>query len=294
MDREDAFPAYLAREGMAYPFSGLRELFAADDLTMVNLECVLKANKAGEDKDKWYRFRGLPSWTEVLKAGSIEHVNIANNHYIDYGPTGKKATREALDAAGIPYSGYGYTWVFEQDGRRIGFCGIRESIYNQDKSKIGAEIRALKEAGCDVVVVTCHWGTEYSAGHNDLQAEMARAAVDAGADLVIGGHPHVVQGIDAVEGVPVVWSLGNLMFGGTIELTEFDALAVQVRFVFEESGYRGCVLELIPVMVSGRAEEGVNDYRPVIAQGANRYRILQKIQADSGFGISTQMWFPKE
>lgn len=293
MKREDAFPAFIEQNGMAYPFSGLREIFAGDDLTMVNLECVLKANKAGEDKEKWYRFRGMPSWAQILTEGSIEHVNIANNHYIDYGSAGKKATREALEAAGIPYSGYGYTWIFEKDGHKIGFAGIRETTYFQGKGKVAEEIRALREAGCDVIVYTSHWGVEYSAAHNDIQTEIARAAVEAGADLVIGGHPHVVQGITEMNGTPIIWSLGNLMFGGTIELTEFDALTVQVRFVFEDGAYAGCVFELIPVMVSGRAAEGINDYRPVPAEGADKYRILQKIQADSDFQISEKMWFPK-
>ncbi len=293
MKREDAFPACLEANGMAYPFSGLQQVFAHDDLTMVNLECVLKSNKAGEDKEKWFRFRGMPSWAQVLNEGSIEHVNIANNHYIDYGAAGKKSTREALTEAGIPYSGYGFTYIYEQDGHKIGFAGIRETTYFQVRGQIAEDIRALREAGCEVVVYTCHWGVEYSAAHNDIQMEIARVAVEAGADLVIGGHPHVVQGISVMDGTPIIWSLGNLMFGGTIELTEFDAMLVRSRFVFEEGAYKGCALELLPILISGKAAEGLNDYRPVISDGADKYRVLQKIQADSDFPITQEMWFPK-
>ncbi|MBR4458143.1 MAG: CapA family protein [Clostridia bacterium] len=292
MKREDAFPAFIEKYGMAYPFSGLQSVFAHDDMTMINLECVLKANKAGEDKEKWYRFRGMPSWAQVLTDGSIEQVNIANNHHIDYGSAGKKETRAALEAINMPYSGYGYTYIFEQDSHKIGFAGIRETTFFQGKNRVAEEIKSLRDAGCEVVVYTGHWGVEYSAAHNEIQMEVAKAAVAAGADLVMGGHPHVVQGISVLEDVPVVWSLGNLMFGGTIELTEYDALLVQAQFVFGVEGYEGCTLELIPIIVSGRFRENINDYRPVLAENADKYRILQKIQADSDFAISEKMWFP--
>lgn len=288
--KETAFPAYLEAHGMAYPFSGLYDIFSKDDMTFVNLECVLKANGAGEDKDKLYRFRGLPEYTDVLKEGSIEQVNIANNHYVDYGGSGRTATREALEAAGMPYSGYGYTYVWECKGYRIGFAGCRETVYKQDPSVIARDIAALQNDGCQVILFTCHWGTEYSGGHNELQEQMARAAVEAGADIVVGGHPHVVQGIDTMDNALVLYSLGNLMFGGTIDMTTFDAALAQVRLRFDENGYQGCGLELIPILTSGAAP--ANDYRPVVAQGEDKERILTKIQVDSGVKLQDSMWFP--
>ena len=291
--QEDAFPAYLERYGMDYPFQALRELFAADDLTMVNLECTLKANRDYEDKSKRYRFRGMPSWTQVLTGSSVELVNIANNHYIDYGPNGKKTTRDALTQGGLPFSGYGHTYIAEIKGVKIGFAGIRETMYLKDKPKLAAEIQGLRAAGCDLVIYTCHWGVEYSPQHNSLQLGMAQVAVAAGADLVIGGHPHVVQGISVLREVPVVWSLGNLMFGGTIELSTFDGLLVRARFKFRDDTYLGCLLELLPVRTSGRAAEGINDYRPVPAEGEDAQRILQLIQADSLFPIAQTLWFPR-
>lgn len=289
---EESLPAYLDMEGMGYPFSGLQEIFAADDMTLVNLECVLKADASGEDKTKQWRFRGLPSYTEVLKLASIEQVNIANNHYIDYGTRGKTATREALSAGGIAYSGYGYVYVWDYNGHSIGFGGCRETTYKQDRQIIARDIAALKEAGCEVVLYSCHWGTEYSALHNELQEEMARAAIEAGADVVVGAHPHVVQGVDTMDGAVVLYSLGNLMFGGTHDMTTFDGTLAQLRLRFGPEGYLGCGVELIPILTSSSAPH--NDFRPMVAEGDDRLRILTKIQIDSGVELGERMWFPAE
>lgn len=290
--KAEALPAYLSAKGMAYPFSGLYDIFSSDDMTFVNLECVLKANSAGEDKEKQWRFRGLPEYTDVLKLGSIEQVNIANNHYIDYGASGKTATRAALDEAGMPYSGYGFTYVWKYKGHRIGFAGCRETTYKKDTSVIQQDIAALKEAGCEVIIYSCHWGKEYSGAHNELQETMAQAAVTAGADIVVGNHPHVVQGVDTIDNALVLYSLGNLMFGGTIDMTTFDATLAQVRLRFDENGYQGCGLELIPILTSGSAP--ANDYRPVVAEGESKERILTKIQVDSGVALQESMWFPAQ
>ena len=289
---QESFPAYLKQEGMDYPFGGLAEIFGNDDMTLVNLECVLKDNAADEDKEKQYRFRGLPAYTEALKAGSVEQVNIANNHYIDYGVSGKKATREALDAAGIPFSGQGYTYVWDCKGRRIGFAGCRETTYKQDKNTIANDIAALKEAGCEVIIYSCHWGTEYSALHNDLQEEMARAAAEAGADVVVGTHPHVVQGVEDMNGTVVLYSLGNLMFGGTHDMTTFDGTLAQLRLRFDANGYLGCGVELIPVLTSSNAPH--NDFRPMVAEGDDKLRIMTQMQIDSDIQLREKMWFPVE
>ena len=291
--REDALPAFLAQFGMAYPFEKLQEWFATDDMTLINLECVLKENKKGENTDKLYRFRGLPEYAAALTEGSVEQVNIANNHYIDYGMAGRDATREALDAAGVPYSGFGYTYVWECKGQKIGFAGCRETTYKKDKEVIAWDIAALKEAGCGVIIYSCHWGTEYSPSHNELQETMAREAAANGANLVVGTHPHVVQGIDTVDGAVVLYSLGNLMFGGTIDMTTFDAMLVRVGLRFGIDGaYLGCWVQPVPILTSGSAP--INDYRPVTAQGEDKDRIWWKVQADSGVQLEEVMWFPAE
>ena len=290
-ERADAFPATLETQGIDWPFGGLQELFSTDDMTFINLECVLKETSAGERKTKLYRFRGLPAYAQCLTAGSVEQVNIANNHVIDYGQAGKTATIEALQAEGIPYSGYGELYVWEKDGVKIGFAGCRETTYKGDKQIIARETRQLRSLGCDVVIYTCHWGTEYAALHNELQQEMAQAAADAGVDIVIGGHPHVVQGIADVDGTVVLWSLGNLMFGGTIELDTFDAALARITLQFDGNGYVGCRVSYVPILTSSLAAQGTNDYHPVLAEGQDAERILAAIQADTAFPVTDEMSF---
>lgn len=290
--REDAFPAYLDKYGLDYPFRNLLPVFAGDDMTFVNLEGVLKADKKGEVTTKEYRFRGLPEWTEVLRLASIEQVSIANNHYIDYGTAGRDATRQALTEAGIPFSGYGYLYVWETEGLKIGFGGIRETVYKQDPSILYRDVNALRQAGCDVIIFTCHWGTEYDPHRNALQEQIAAAAASAGVDILLGGHPHVVQGVDTVGTMPVLYSLGNLMFGGTIDMQGFDAMLAQLRLRFRDGEYTGVTVELIPILTSGQAAEGVNDYCPTLADGEDKARILQKVQDDTPFPLSERMFFP--
>ena len=111
---------------------------------------------------------------------------------------------------------------------------------------------------------------------------MAHACVRAGADLVIGHHPHVVQGIDYIEGVPVVYSLGNLCFGGTIPLSGYDAILVRAEFAFGEQEKPKISLRVIPILTSSRAAENINDFHPVPAEGMDFVRISYLVQSDSG------------
>ena len=289
----DSLPTYLNQYGMAYPFSGMQSLFAHDDMTFINLECALKDDGKGEQTGRLWRFRGLPSYTEALWQGSIEQVNIANNHHGDYGTAGEESTRQALIDAGMPFSGYGYTYVWEKNGHKIGFAGCRETTYKNDEFVIARDINRLREQGCDVIVYSCHWGTEYDDTHNDLQQEMAYRAVAAGADIVVGNHPHVVQGLTSVGGAVVFYSFGNLMFGGTHDLTTFDAMVAQVRLRFRGKAYVGCEVDVIPILTSGRAAEGVNDFRPVLAEGEDWVRIWEKVQKDTPFTMEEKMYFAK-
>lgn len=293
MNDEDAFPAYVRKYGYAYPFSGLKEIFDGDDMTFINLECVLQNNGEGEKIGKMYRFRGPTEYTEILKACSVEQVNIANNHFVDFQEKGKVSTKNALRNAGIPFSGYSQIYVWEINGHKIGFGGIREQIYNQFPDMIAEETKKLREAGCEVVIYSCHWGTEYSPLHNEKQIEMASACASAGVDIVIGTHPHVVQGVDRIGDTVVLWSLGNLCFGGTKELSVYDATLASLGLVFDEDGYKGVNLTMIPILTSSRAAERINDYRPVPAEGEDCERILQLIRDDSAYDPTGNVWYAK-
>lgn len=292
MSQQEAFPAYVKKYGLAYPLEGMQSLFASDHMTIVNLEGVLKADGKGENTGRLVRLRGLPEWVDALPLGSVEHVNIANNHHEDYGAAGKESTIAALNAAGIPFSGFGAVYIAEIEGHRIGFAGCREAMWLHGGQDIAAEIAYLRENGCEVVVYSCHWGTEYAPTHNETQETMAQAVIDAGADIIIGHHPHIVQGMDVIDGVPVVYSLGNLMFGGTHAMKTFDGAVARVSLRFDDEGYSGASITMIPVMTSSSADVWVNDYHPVFAEGQDAMRILALIQADSSVVIQDEMFFP--
>ena len=289
---EDALPAFIQENGAAWPFRQLQSLFGSDDLTVVNLECTLQATSVNEDKTKEYRFRGLPEWASALPESGVEAVNIANNHIIDYGDDGMVSTISALRAADVLYSGYGRLCLWEKDGITIGFAGCRETVWKEDPGVIAREVESLREQGADVVIYSCHWGREYSALHNETQEEMALCAAQAGADIVIGTHPHVVQGVEELDGTLVLYSLGNMMFGGTKDMTTFDGTLARVRLRFRDGEYQGAALTLIPIETSSSQPE--NDCSPRIAQGEAKTRILAKLQADSDVRITEEMYFPKK
>ena len=283
----ESLPAYLDREGFYWPFGGLSSFFLNDDLSVVNLECVLKDDPKGEDTSKQWRFRGLPGYTEALTAGGIDLVNIANNHTVDYGEEGMSSTLNALDGV-VPYCGNGHNVVLTVKGVRFGFGGCRETTYREDPEIIARDIAELKAQGAEYIIYQCHWGTEYEENHNVLQEAMARSCQRAGADLVVGHHPHVVQGIDYIMDMPVVYSLGNLSFGGTIRLSTYDAMLLQVS-VFPDRTENRTELKLIPILTSSQSEKKINDYHPVPALDQDALRILKKVQKDTGFLLTEKV-----
>ena len=289
-NNEKSFDSVITEKGYAYPLQNFAELFANDDLTYLNLECVLRNDSRDKMPDRPYNFRGPTAFVEILTSSSVEHVNLANNHYIDYGYSGRRITRETLDEAGITYSGYTNTWIYEKDGVKIGFGGVRETIWKQDRTIPTKEIKALREAGCNYIIYACHFGKEYSETHNKLQTQIAHAIIDAGADMVVGTHPHVVQGIEIYNGKPIFYSLGNFVFGGNLTPTDYDGLAVQLQMHFNLRQCIGVTAKLIPLMTSG-IQNGETDFCPVIAKDDDKARILDRIQYDSEIEIAEVMHF---
>ena len=286
--REDCFENVAADKGYGWFFSGLQTLFATDDLTLVNFEGTLTEETS--KKEKLYNFKGPAEYTDILTLGSVEAVNIANNHYIDFGGSGRESTRAALEAAGIGFSGYTYRSVVEVNGYRIGFAGCRETVYLDRKAPVYNDLEALREAGCDAIIYSFHWGKEYSPTHNQTQRRMADYAIEHGADIVVGTHPHCVQGVEHRRGSLILWSLGNLVFGGTHEMTTFDAVVAQVSLCFEDGAYQGAKLRLLPVLTSSARPE--NNFQPEWAEGEDYERIMGLIQDDSEMEIESEMWFP--
>ena len=146
-DDAETFDTLIAEKGFDWCFSKISEPFLNDDISLVNLETVLQSHSEGHARGKEFTFRGDPSYTGILKAAGIEQVNIANNHYIDFGGSGRESTRAALEAAGIGFSGYTYRSVVEVNGYRIGFAGCRAGAPPPAHSADGCPPRYPRRAG---------------------------------------------------------------------------------------------------------------------------------------------------
>lgn len=273
---KNGFTAAVKKYGYDWFFSELTALTAQDDMTLVNLEGPFTQSK--DKQPKTYNFKAPAEYAEILTLGSVEAVNIANNHIHDYGEQGALDTMTALDGRGIVYSGAGELGVYEVKGVKIGMTGYSYPFKN-GKADISADVAALRQMGCQIVIASFHWGQEYDYTQNKEQKKIGRAAIDAGADVVIGHHPHVVQGIERYKGRYILYSLGNLVFGGNTDPKDRDAYMARLRFTVDETGSQPPELEIVPVRLT---KKKVNtDYRPIIAEGKQRNKILKKILKNS-------------
>lgn len=270
--RDDCFENVAAEKGYGWFFSGLQTLFGSDDLTLINFEGTL--TEETQKKEKTFNFKGPAEYTEILTLGSVEAVNIANNHTIDYGEQGRADTIANLEAAGLIVSGNGQLGIFEKDGVKVGMTGYCFP-YKDSKKDITSDVKALREAGCQIVIASFHWGSEYREDFTAEQRSIGRAAIRAGADIVVGHHPHIVQGVEAYDGTYILYSLGNLVFGGNVDPDDRDALAARLTFTVYEDHADVPELTLVPLRLTELADG--TDYRPVLAEGEEAERIVSRI-----------------
>ena len=270
--RDDCFERVAEEKGYGWFFSGLTDLFATDDLTLVNFEGTL--TEATEKKEKKFNFKGPAEYTDILTLGSVEAVTIANNHTLDYGTQGREDTIANLEGAGITVSGNGILGVYEKDGVKVGMTGYCFP-YTDGKKDISADVEALREMGCQIVIASFHWGSEYREDFTAEQRNIGRAAIKAGADIVVGHHPHIVQGIEQYDDTYILYSLGNLVFGGNVDPDDRDAYAARLTFTVYEDHADAPELTIVPLRLT-ELDDGT-DYRPVIAQGDDVERITNRI-----------------
>lgn len=255
------------------------------DLFILNQEFPFgTTGEAMEEKE--YTFRVPPDLVSVPVELGVDLVTLANNHMLDFGREPLTETLTALDGAGIAHVGAGENLeeakalkTFEIQGKTIGFLGasrvIPEASWNASKFASGvfttydatqlvAEIQKAKES-CDFVAVLVHWGIERNTSPEDYQKTLARQYIDAGADAVIGSHPHVLQGIEYYQGKPIFYSLGNFIFNNSA----YESILVELNLTGEETSVR-----VIPC-----ASEG-NQMR-LLGENQDCFRRLQELS----FGV---------
>ncbi len=273
--KQNSFVSQVEAQGgdYSYFFRNVAQLFSEDDITIVNLEGTLSSQ--GEREDKQFAFRGKPEYVQILSSSSVEAANLANNHSADYGDVSLTDTIKHLNEAGISNFVGTNTAMREVNGVSVGLVGIN-ALNETEAGKLEKAIGSVKSLGAQLVIVSMHWGEEKATAPNDYQKEMAHKAIDLGADLVIGTHPHVLQGIEKYNGRYIAYSLGNFCFGGNNNPADKDTVIYRQVFTFVD----GIMQEddnmvLVPATISGHDE--YNDYQPTIAEGERKTQIQNRM-----------------
>ena len=285
-DYDTSLNAYYENYGADYFLQNVRSIFSADDLTIANFEGTL--TDSDEREDKTFAFKAPASYASILSGSSVEAVNTANNHSHDYGDQSFDDTLAALDDAGIVHFGYDETAVMDIKGIKVGLVGIYE-LYDHlgREQQLKDNIAKVKTDGAQLIVVIFHWGNETETVPDSNQTTLGRMAIDLGADLVCGHHPHVLQGIETYKGKNIVYSLGNFCFGGNSSPSDMDTMIYQQTFTIDADGVKNDnVTNIIPCSISSAAYDGYNNYQPTPAEGDEATRILEKINERSSW-IST-------
>lgn len=271
---EQGYPGYFLEK--------VKHVFEADDLTIANLEGTLTTS--GYREDKTYAFKGSPSYTAILTEGDVEAVNLANNHSHDYGTDSYEDTIANLDAAGIVNFGYERTAIVDIKGVSVGLVGIYELAKGYDaEADLRENLTKVKNEGAELIIVSFHWGSEKENYPDDIQKTLAHVAIDEGAHLVLGHHPHVLQGIEEYKGRNIVYSLGNFCFGGNKNPSDKDTMIFQQTFTVQGGiVWDDNVKNIIPCSVS--SVSSYNNYQPRVLEGEDAQRVLDRIASySSGF-----------
>lgn len=285
-DYDTSLNAYYENYGADYFLQNVKDIFSTDDLTIANFEGTL--TDSDEREDKTFAFKAPASYASILTGGSVEAVNTANNHSHDYGDQSFDDTLAALDDAGIVHFGYDETAVMDVKGIKVGLVGIYE-LYDhlEREQQLKDNIAKVKADGAQLIVVIFHWGNETETVPDSNQTTLGRIAIDEGADLVCGHHPHVLQGIETYKGRNIVYSLGNFCFGGNSSPSDMDTMIYQQTFTIDADGVKkDNVTNIIPCSISSAAYDGYNNYQPTPTEGDEATRILGKINERSSW-IST-------
>lgn len=278
--------AYDKSGGAAYFLENVSDIFARDDMTIVNLEGALTLSENMTEGRDFY-IKGDPSYAKILTEGHVEAVSMANNHRMDYGEEGTRDTIAALEAEGILYAYDSNVAVYETKGIKIGYLSVNVLSWGAGVEKlIQQDMEKLRQEEADLIIVCCHWGIERENYPQEYQQTLGKMCIDWGADLVIGHHPHVLQGIEEYQGKYIVYSLGNFCFGANRNPDDKDTMIFQQTFTFVEGEKQETgEVRIIPCSISSVATR--NDFKPTPAVGEDAQRIIGRINTYSkDFGLS--------
>lgn len=266
-----SFHEYYDKYGKDYFLQKVKGVFEADDFTIVNCEGTL-TDSDNMMPDKLWNHKGKPEYVEILAGASVEAATLGNNHIMDYQEEGITDTITTLENAGIEYALSGpwgnHYGMYEVKGIKIGFVSVNEH-YDAENCYPWLEegLRTLRKEGADLVIACTHWGDDYLHEIEQAQYDMGRWCIDQGYDLVLGCHPHLLQGIECYRDKYIVYSMGNFCYGGNKNPEEKDSMIFQQTFTFADGELvtDTDAIRVIPCRLSSSTDK--NDYCPMIAEG---------------------------
>lgn len=257
----------------SYFLSNVKDIFEEDDITLVNFEGTL--SNRGIRAEKEFAFRGNPEYVNILTSSSVEAVNLANNHTRDYGSSAFADTKDTMTLNNIIWFEGSNVTITEIKGIKIGFIGVNTQRHS-DTSNFLKNLDKLKESNPDIIIASFHWGVERETKPNNSQISLAHSAIDNGVDLVIGHHPHVLQGVENYKGKYIVYSLGNFCYGGSRNPSDMDTMIFRQTFFFdEEKTVSEESVSIIPCSIS--SVDNRNNYQPTPLSGVAFDRVKEKI-----------------
>ena len=287
---DDSFVGIMRAQGndYSYPLKLAQHLFANDDFTLVNLECMLTDKEKYIDSSLWTNFRGPAAYVNILTEGSVEGVSMSNNHALDFKVDGLWDCQKNLDNAGVLWAYNTDSFTFEKDGVKVAVFSFRRYFMEKYWNWIETEFPRIKEEeGVDFIIICLHHGTEYQVKHNDEeQTRFAHHAIDYGADLVVGTHPHVLQGIEVYKNRLILYSIGNFSFGGNKQPKppSIPTAVFQVNLEFDEAGLYSSQLTIHPYHATGT--QPMNNYQPTPVTGEAAQEVMDILQNDTPFPLN--------
>ncbi len=267
------FNKYYARRGDSYFFQKVRPVFSGDDITIVNFEGTLTTS--AKRARKTFTFKGPKKYASILKKGSVEVVNLANNHSKDYGSRSLLDTQNTMSKNKIGYCRNTTINYQTANGVKTAFLGFN-ALERISKKQIKSAIAQARSNKAKIIIVSFHWGVERKYYPNAKQKSLGHYAIDCGASLVLGHHPHVLQGIEQYKNRYIVYSLGNFCFGGNSNPKDKDTMIFQQTFSVKNGKLEsGNDARIIPCSLS--SHKNTNDFQPRTLFGSEKKRLIKKM-----------------
>ena len=277
------FNSVYNEKGPSYFLKKVKPVFSKDDITIVNFEGTLTESSARAVKK--FTFKGPAKHVKILKKGSVEVVTLANNHSLDFGSRGLSDTMKTLKKNKVKYC-YNSTIAYKKvNGVKVAFIGFSQ-LAGSGQAQVKSAIKAAKKKKAKIIIVSIHWGIERDYYPSGNQKSLGRYAISQGADLVLGHHPHVLQGVEKYKGRYIVYSLGNFCFGGNVNPSDKDTMIFQQTFYVKNGKLsKKNDARVIPCSLSGKTY--TNDFQPRILKGSSKKRVLGRLRTFSrGMNVS--------